>query len=382
MDVYMISVLIFIAILALLIYKDRKNIEFRYFLILRRTKFGIKMLDKIAKPKKFWKIFSTIGILVAFFLMFEGFYSLIVYGKLLIEGIAKLPGLSFILPSVKPEVEIGKGYLLLPFWFWVAIVISVIIPHEGLHGIISRAENVKVKSAGILLLFILPGAFVEPDEKKLRRSKLLSKLRIFAAGSLANFLVYLLIYAITSYFVWPYFVPGPIVLKEVNSTGPAAQAGLKAGMYITEINGKPVKLTYAEFLTGSKYLAEEMVGIKPGDEIVIKANSTEFKVKLESNPENASLPYLGIVYSPVTRDNANLFLQLLTWMWMINYAVAIFNMLPLYPLDGGMIIRAVAEKISKKNAEKITYFITFLTISILLFNFLAPFLLQSTPQLS
>jgi membrane-associated protease RseP (regulator of RpoE activity) len=383
MDLYFFSVLIFILVLAILIYKDRKNIEFHYILLMRRTKIGIKVLDKLAKPKIFWKILGSFGIIIGFFLMFEGFVSLIKYGQLLLEGIVKMPGLSFVFPSVKPEIEAGPGYLLLPFWFWLIIVISVIVPHELLHGIMSRTEKIRVKSAGLLLLLVLPGAFVEPDEKQLKKSKLISKLRVFASGSLANFLVYLIVFNLTSNLIWPYFVPGPIVLKEVNATGPAAEAGLKANMTISEINGKPVKLTYGEFLTGSSYLVEETENLKPGDEISIIADGKEFKVKLASNPENESLPYLGIVYSPVTRyENLSLwfFFQLLTWVWIINYAIAIFNIMPLYPLDGGMMVHAIAEKINKKNATKITYVITIITLSILAFNFFAPFLLQAIPQ--
>ena len=382
---YFLSVLIFVLILAILIYRDRRNIEFHYILLMRRTKSGIKLLDKLVKPLILWKIVGNFGILIAFLLMFEGFFSLIKYGQLLLEGVAKMPGLSFIFPSFKPEVETGPGYLLLPFWFWLVIIVSVIVPHELFHGIMSRAEKVRVKSAGLLLLLVLPGAFVEPDEKQLKKSKLISKLRIFASGSLANFLVYLIVFNLTSKIIWPYFVPGPIILREVNSTGPAAQAGLKANMIISEINGKPVKLTYNEFLAGLRYLHEETENLKPGDEITIVANGTEFKVKLASNPENESLPYLGITYSPITRyENISLgfLFQLLTWIWIINYAVAIFNIMPLYPLDGGMIVLAVAEKISKKNAVKITYAITFITLSILIFNFVAPFLLQAIPQLS
>jgi membrane-associated protease RseP (regulator of RpoE activity) len=302
-----------------------------------------------------------------------------------LEGVVKMPGLSFVFPSVKPEVEVGPGYLLLPFWFWLAIVVSVVVPHELLHGIMSRAEKIRIKSAGLLLLLVLPGAFVEPDEKQLKKSKLISKLRVFVSGSLANFLVYFIVFNLTSNFIWPYFVPGPIILKEVNASSPAAQAGLKPNMVISEINGKPVKLSYDEFLAGSKYLLEETKNLKPGDEISVIANGTEFRVKLAPNPENESLPYLGIVYSPITRYedfSLGFFFQLLTWVWVINYAVAIFNIMPLYPLDGGMVVLAVAEKISKKNAVKITYVITFITLSILVFNFVAPFLLQAIPQLS
>jgi membrane-associated protease RseP (regulator of RpoE activity) len=384
MDLYFLSVLIFVLILAVLIYRDRKNIEFHYILLMKRTKIGIEILDKLAKPKIFWKILGSFGILIAFFLMFYGFASLIKYGQLLLEGVVKMPGLSFVFPSVKPEIEAGPGYLLLPFWFWLVIIVSVIVPHELLHGIMSRVEKIKVKSAGLLLLLVLPGAFVEPDEKQLKKSKLISKLRVFASGSLANFLVYLLIFNLTSNIIWPYFVPGPIILKEVNATGPAAQAGLKANMVITEINGKPVKLTYGEFLSGSRYLLEETENLKPGDEISVIANGTEFKVRLASNPENESLPYLGIVYSPITKGDIpfGFLFQLLTWIWIINYAIAIFNIMPLYPLDGGMIVQALAEKINKKNATKITYAITIITLSILAFNFVAPFILQAIPQLS
>jgi len=42
MDVETLSVLLFLGIVAVLIYSDRKNIEFNYGLIIRRTKKGKK----------------------------------------------------------------------------------------------------------------------------------------------------------------------------------------------------------------------------------------------------------------------------------------------------------------------------------------------------
>lgn len=376
---YFISVLIFLSVLVILIYRDRKNIEFNHIILIRRTKTGIKILDKLAKPKFFWKFLGTFGIVVVFFLMFNGLASLIEYGKLLLSGEVKTPGLSFVFPSIKSEVEAGPGYLLLPFWFWFIIIISVIVPHELLHGIMSRVEKIRVKSVGLLLLIVLPGAFVEPDEKQLKRAKFISKLRVFASGSLANFIVYLIVFNLTSNLIWPYLFPGPIVLKEVNASSPAAQAGLKPGMIISEINCKPVKLTYEEYLIGSKYLLEETRGVKPGDEISVIANGTEFKIKVGSNPENEALPYFGIIYSPITKNEKmfpTFLLQLLTWMWIINYAVSVFNILPIYPLDGGMVVQTIAEKINKKHVKGITFAITITTLTILLFTFIAPFLLQ------
>ncbi|MEM7821679.1 MAG: site-2 protease family protein [Candidatus Aenigmatarchaeota archaeon] len=383
MELYFLSVLVFILVLMFLIYRDRKNIEIHYILLIKRTKIGLKILDGLARPKIFWKVFGTFGILLAFFLMFEGFSSLISYSKLLLTGAVRIPGLSFVLPSFRPDVESGPGYLLLPFWLWLIVIASVIVPHELLHGIMSRVEKIRVKSVGVLLLLVLPGAFVEPDDKQLKKSRFISKLRVFASGSLANFIVYFLIFNFTSKIIWPYFVPGPIILREVNATGPAARAGLKPNMVITEMNKKLVKLTYEEFLIGSRYLYEETRDLKPGDEISIIANGTEFKLVLGANPENESLPYLGIVYSPITRDDrlsVGFVFQLFTWMWIINYAVAVFNIMPLYPLDGGMIVLSLMEKINKKHARKITLMITAITIGILAFTFIVPFLLQATPQ--
>lgn len=376
MDFYLLSVLAFIGILAVVIYRDRKHIEIQYVLFLRRTKIGIKILDKLAKPRIFWKIFGTVGIGLAIFLMGYGIFSLIVYLKLIAAGTVTMPGISLILPSFGPEVEVGPGYIRLPFWPWLIIIVSVILPHETFHGIISRAEKIRVKSAGVLLLLIFPGAFVEPDEKQLKRSKLISKLRVFAAGSVANFLVYAILFYGMSLVIWPYLSPGPIIINQVNATSPAYQAGLRSGMILTEINGKTVRMTYDEYLTGTDYFK----GMKPGDRVSLVANGTRFDVVLGTNPENKTLPYLGVAGGPLIRGNgavANFLLQVLTWVWLISYAVAIFNIMPIYPLDGGLIVHAIAEKINKKYANKITYAITFIMIFILALNVFVPFLLKA-----
>jgi membrane-associated protease RseP (regulator of RpoE activity) len=253
------------------------------------------------------------------------------------------------------------------------------IPHEVFHGIMSRAEKIRVKSAGLLLLAIFPGAFVEPDEKQLKKAKFMTKLRIYGAGSFANFIIYILVFVLVSNVLWNHFVLGPIILTDVNSTGPAANAGLKAGMIITEINGTKVKATYSEYLIGS-YLFNETYDLKPGDKIVVTANNTNFTLVVGHNPKNETLPYFGITYKPLIIGNEifvfGILFQLLTWMWILNFAIAVVNILPIYPLDGGLIIETIAEKINKKHAKEITMFITFITLSMFFINFATPFLLK------
>ena len=52
-DAYLISVIAFFAVLAFLIYKDRKNIKHKYYIFYKReTKSGVKLLDKVVKDRK------------------------------------------------------------------------------------------------------------------------------------------------------------------------------------------------------------------------------------------------------------------------------------------------------------------------------------------
>jgi len=390
------SVLIFFAIIAFLIYRDRKNVEIKYIVFMRRTKRGIKLLDKIAKYRKFWKVFGTIGIFVGLYLMINGMYTLIAYEKLLITGQVKQPGLSFVFPSPTSQVISGTGFILIPFWFWIIIIASVIFPHEISHGILSRVEKIRVKSAGLLLVAIFPGAFVEPDEKQLKKAKFWSRLRIFAVGSFANFLVASFLFmppinlgvvnlnlnvGLIPSVLWPMYVPGPIKIDTVNITSPAELAGLKSGMTITEIDGNKLKLDYSEYMAGKTVVSKELNKLNPGDKVVITADGKSYSLTLAENPANKTLPYMGIVSKPVVRGDPNfvfgVVFQLLTWMWILNYTIAIVNISPIYPLDGGLMVEAISQKISKRYAKKITIIITLITLSIFLMNVVTPFILSS-----
>jgi len=375
---YTISVVIFFGLLALAIYKDRKNIEFKYILFVRRTKKGIKFLDRIAKAEKFWKIFGTIGVIVAFYLMINGFWQLSNYGRGLLTGEIKSPGVSFIFPTPTSQPSIGPGFILIPFWFWIIIIISVMFPHEIMHGIMSRVEKIRVKSAGVLLFAIFPGAFVEPDEKQIKKSGVMAKLRIFAAGSFANFIVSTAVFFLVAGFLWSYYVPGTVIISEVNSTGVAAAAGLKTGMVINSINGTAVKASYSEIMAGS-YLYEELAGLEPGGKIPMTANNTNFTIDLSSFSKNQTVS-LGMNSKPLIVNGDEGFVmgilfQLLTWMWMLNLAIAVVNILPLYPLDGGLMVQTVAEKINKKYSKLVTFGLTFITLAVFVINFVTPFLL-------
>jgi len=368
MDLYIISVIAFFGILAILIYRDRKNIDFKYILVMKRTKRFKDSIDKIArKSPLLWKIIGTFAILICFFYMIQATYLIAV----------TQPTIQFVLPTIAAKGSSGPGYILIPFWFWIIVVGTILIPHELFHGIMARAEKIKLKSVGLLLLAIFPGAFVEPDEKQLKKSKILTKLRIFSAGSFANFTVSFIIFYLTLYLIWPVAVEPGILLLNVTASSPAEMGGLKPGMLLTEINGKQIVSTYTEYLKGTSYLVDEIGDAKPNQTLVIKSNENLYDVKLGFNSTTNST-YMGIVYTPVFRVDENFFLgTLLPLLTMISYfslAVGIVNILPIYPLDGGLMVQSIAEKFAKKKSKHIVRAITLFVLFVLVYSFVKPFL--------
>lgn len=378
-DIYTLSVIGFFALLAVALYRDRKHVEVKaYIFFLRKTKRGLVILDKIASATTFWKVAGTIGIVVAFYLMLSGMYVLVEYGRLILTGMVKQPGLNFVFPSPTSQQVSGTGFILIPFWSWIIIIASVIIPHELMHGVFARVEKIRVTSVGLALFAIFPGAFVEPDERQLKKIGILGKLRVFAAGGFSNFIVYLLVITLLSTIIWPAYVPGSVVLADVNATGPAAAAGIVNGTVITKVNDNPLKISYFDYLSKQKYLAKYFEGLKPGDNVTLQSESQSFTIQTISNPTNSSLAYIGITYEPVINGNKQVFydfLNLFTWMWILNYTIAIVNLAPIYPLDGGLMVKALAEKVSKKHSMHITIAVTLIAVAIFLVNIVVPFLI-------
>jgi len=82
-------------------------------------------------------------------------------------------------------------------WFLGAAGV-VILLHELSHGVMCAVEGIEVKSAALLVAMVTFGGAVEPDEESLGRAGLMSKLRVFASGSLANLVTGLLVVGVFS----------------------------------------------------------------------------------------------------------------------------------------------------------------------------------------
>lgn len=394
-DYYTLSVVGFFAVLALLIYRDRKNIDFQYILFMRRTKKFTKLIDKIAQlSPRLWRTVGSIAIVVCFIAMVYGTYLILQTAYLVYTGVINQPALQIALPIPSSQMSVGPGFIGIPFWFWIIIVAIILIPHETFHGVMARAQNIKLKNVGLLLLAIFPGAFVEPDEKQVKKSKVITKLRIFAAGTFINLTIGLLVLLLVQQFIWAPNVNG-LLITNVNQTSPAGIMGFRSGMVIESINGQKQNMAFSSyaFLTlmvpqsnnenitqvmSSLILYQTLSKYKPGDTVEIQTNVGNYNLTLGEHPEIKGFPFIGINTEADTRD-PSLFLIVFPLLGMIatlSIFVGIFNILPLYPLDGGLMIQAITDRFAKKRSKKIVMAIAYFLLIILLYSVFKPLIFK------
>ncbi|MCC7576590.1 MAG: site-2 protease family protein, partial [Methanomethylovorans sp.] len=238
---------------------ERYNISSYGPLLMIRTTRGLQLLDKLAVPKKAWRLFADVGIR----LMFIGMFAM-----LLIVIISDIAMLSSLGDNTMPEpnkFNEARNIFLIPgvnefiplTWGLIALIVTLVV-HEFSHAILCRVENIRVKSMGILLALVPVGGFAEPDEKELFGTETTEKegegpvegvsskaatrqqrARILAAGVMANFVVALLAFILFFGPVLGAIAPiGNVMIMDAQ--GEASAVGLKSQMIITQINDKPV----------------------------------------------------------------------------------------------------------------------------------------------
>jgi membrane-associated protease RseP (regulator of RpoE activity) len=325
--------------------------------------------------------------------------------------------------------EAGLGaYLLLPgvnpflplLYGWFALVCAIAI-HEGAHGVTARSLGLKVKSSGILFFLFIPiGAFVDVDEEQLKKASARDSSRIMAAGVGGNMVV-----AFACLLGVLVIVGGltPIIegvyVANVEEGLPAEAAGLLPNDVFVSVDGVLVNSTVdlREILKNKMAGDLAEVTVARGDmwqnrfstvvNLTVVENRTVMGISagdllLEErlrNYENVTLqglslylipPSLASGWVPFSDSLASFYTHwlgqdwqvlanVLFWVWFLNVNLAVFNALPIYPLDGGRIFNIALKKIIRgKNSEKwvsaITVAATAVLILILLLMIVIPFI--------
>lgn len=346
--------------------------EIEFPVIMWKTKKLRGLISKISNiSPKFWKWYMNIGIIISFITM-------LVITWLLISAIPTVfetPSVSLIIPGV----EIPGSTIFIPFVSGIIALATCLIVHEFSHGVISISEKISIKSIGLLLFAIIPGAFVEPDEDELKKSSKLSQLRVYAAGSIANItlaLVAILILSMASGAIPHYFDENGIEISRVLEDSPASGV-LKEGMVIKSLDNKSI--------VDSKSYVDAINQLKPNDTLSIVTNQGEFNLTLDKNPNNESLGYIGIQsnYNYKLVDNSLgplpwiLFsiVDLFNWIFILNLGIGLFNLLPIKPLDGGKMLEILLSyKLDKKQYKPIVNSLSMVLAMVIIFSLIAGFI--------
>ncbi|HKZ58958.1 MAG TPA: site-2 protease family protein [Candidatus Thermoplasmatota archaeon] len=227
MDPWLLATLVFAAYLAVIIILkqtgllQRANIQaFGPFLVWRTVRFR-SALDRLARRRRLWAAFSRVSVVVVFITMGLMVLTLIAQTILLARNPVETlpPQYAIGIPGLNPIIPLGFGVL--------GLAVAILV-HEGCHGILARAEGIKVRSVGLLLVLFPIGAFVEPDESEMRAAPLAKRQRIYAVGPASNILLAVACATLFSAGFMASLAPvddGVLVVALVPG-GPAALAGI------------------------------------------------------------------------------------------------------------------------------------------------------------
>ena len=182
-------VIVFYSGIVLLLYYYRNKFERpASFIFLLKTKIGLNLMDKVSsKLRTIIKVLGYMGVFLAYlgfffvsYILVQSAYDIIIDKPGAVGGSPVIPGL--------PIAGLGIRFPLVIGWLSLFIIMVV---HEFSHGIVARAHNVKIKSSGLAFFGPILGAFVEPDEEELIKEKHRVQHSIFAAGPVANFVLWI-----------------------------------------------------------------------------------------------------------------------------------------------------------------------------------------------
>lgn len=432
-----IAVLVIVVVWTLffLVLEHRKLLEPRNLslagpIVMWKTGRGRALIDRLARPKRFWRAFGDLSLVIVAATMIATTLLLLWEATLVtspsIRANPPSPDLLLGIPGVNRLIPVGYGV----FGLAVAIVL-----HEFCHGILSRAVGVKVRSVGAIFLVVPIGAFVEPDEDELRALPPRQRSRLYAAGPATNILLALLFGFLFSTAMMSAVTPvhAGVGIVGFTPTSGAENASMQPYTVITNLNGTVVN--------GFSDFSDALSKVHPNQTIRVEAYNpsnasyTWYNVTLGEDPSSGR-PLLGIYALDVSTDYYHPFTNLdrfggvpgailsfialpfsgrapiqdpelqfyqvsgplaaiplpvfwvlvntLYWLFWLNAMLGATNALPAIPLDGGYIFkdgvtalvtrlrRDLEPKARDRLVQRVTYLFAFLILALILWQMIGP----------
>jgi len=397
------------------------RIEFNFPLLTVRTKMFSGVFDRLGSLRAS-RLVSWVALVIVPVVAAIGLYLLCSSLFALLwtpgagEAVSQLgPASYLLLPGINPFLPIVYG--------WLAIVCAIVV-HEGAHGVIARNRGLNVKSSGLLFFLIIPiGAFVDVDEEQLEKAKHRDSLRVMAAGVAGNVVV-ALVCLLAVLLIVNGLTPAVsgLLISEVAEGMPAEAAGLLPNdffvsidntsfgsleelrtffgdknsgdtVHVIVVRGEKLEERFSTSvtLTASEDEDKAVMGVTVGDamfddRLAFYRTVTLEKLSLYMLPPSLApglVPfsdYLIPFYTHGLGAQWHIYANVLFWLWFVNFNIALFNALPIYPLDGGRMFNitlksVLGRRLSEKTITRITFAVTAALIWILLLIVLIPFIL-------
>ncbi len=402
--------------------------------LLWRTEKGKKFIDRLSRPKRFWKLYGDFSVAITFVVMFT-FLVILIWVAFLVMQIPeeRVP---------RPEMIIGIPGLnpIIPIWYGILALVIALIVHEFTHGILTRVAKSRIVSLGLVFLVVPMGAFVEPDEEELKVMEKRKRSRLFASGPTSNLIVALICSLVfTSVFIAsaePKALGNGII--GVAEDSPAYNASLSPGAIITAIHRNGTDNP----LDSSSAFADFMDTTFPGDNVTLTlyhdGRVTQQNLTLAKRKDDRTIGYLGVytiytgtgkqMYTPnfypesleATMYSMIIYVSLpirglspidepytdfygpsgalgglseptfwilansFYWVFWLNLMLGLTNALPAVPLDGGYVFKdgldTLIEKLRKgmeperreRIVKKVSYFLSFLILGLILWQLIGP----------
>ncbi len=423
MSIAIMIAIILLATVPALIFKRKFNIEIQGPLCLWKTKRTLGTIEKLSKKKKLWSTLADLGIVFSFGLLGAGFIALdreketkkavlyyilfsiaslglIVIPSMMVDStlagvvtlITGLGGFAFLallqqsiniltnllanqtaLPGVAPVipgVDVPGSPLHVPIYAIIGLVLLLIV-HEWGHGIVARAEEIAVKSVGLVTLGIFPiGAFTEPDEEELEETTRRKRTRVYSIGSMMN-LVTAFTFAVALLLPLSMFVVPNLQQQSLDNI---EHLEVTKVMESSSVKGK--------IEPGTKiYNVEEVYSVKPEGEILL--DTSKGKIEATANKYGQ----IGVNVNEKQKGPLGLwywiqeyFIGIINWIVILNFLIGVINYLPFAIFDGARIIEDIgglyAEKIGinpSKTGKAISYSLSIGVTILLVINVLPYF---------
>ncbi|MAG52948.1 MAG: hypothetical protein CMH62_03230 [Nanoarchaeota archaeon] len=398
LNIDLILLFVFAIVLGIVMYfnKDKVKLEKIAFpliyILMYKTKIGLNLMDKIAKKfPRSTAVFGFLGIVFGYLSMAFIFIilTLKVYDFL-------FRGTPTPIAPLLPGIQTIPGIPILSFWHWIISIFILAGIHEFSHGLLARLHDIRLKSSGFAVLSVflpvVPAAFVEPDEEQLNKRSKRQQLEVLAAGSFSNYLTAAL------FLILFLFVVAPVFSSTIDSEGTII-AGVQDG-YPANLSGlgigEKVVMVNSDEIDGVDDFFDSLEMIKPGDEVNLVTNVSSYSIVAVDRPSSfidkvifwrEDRGYLGVIPVSITtgyKEGLGVVGGILSWVsllfyWIftINLAVGMFNMLPLGPIDGGRMFYIAALFFIKdeRKAKKVWTFVSLFCLALIIVG-LMPFILK------